>query len=594
MVKILKNMVFCLSIVVCVLALSDNIGATEFELFGRASSGDHMYHNEIPFKVYYEADYWSVAVRVDSVQTNDTFDDLIGKRGTSLHMLTFLGNAQEVPDKTKVAEVIVHYLDETAATIDLIAGFNTAEWAWDRPGDWFFKHSKPAPGYSWVEGDGEPPEISSVYGKYMAHMYYVKLPIECKPLDFLELRWTAGTQYDPESGAHSALWLNALTLANAPWRELSSGFGHTVAIKSDGTLWAWGDNLVGQLGDNKENNSLYPKKIGNDKDWVKVSAGTYHTAAIKSDGTLWAWGSNYEGQLGDGTRGEGSRIPKKVGNETDWVDVSAGMKHTIAIKSDGTLWSWGDNESGQLGDGTNNPSYKPKLIGDDQAWVVVAAGDHNSFGIKSNGSLWAWGINESGQLGDGSTNPSFSPKQIGDVFDNWIKVSPHSTHTCGVKSKNYKTEDFIIHNTTLWSWGNNYHGQLGDGTTESRLVPKLIGDSENWVGASSGGGHTLGKISDSTLWAWGDNESGQLGDGTTNKSNFPKQIGVDADWEMVEAGILNSFAVKSDSTLWAWGSNYDGRLGDGTEIDRHEPVKIFPPKPKIVPLGAIFTLMNSE
>jgi hypothetical protein len=258
MIKILKNIVFCLSIVFCILALYDDIGATEYELFGRTSSGDHMYHNEIPFKVFYEPDYWSVAVRVNSVQTNDTFGDLIGKKGTSLHMLTFLGNTQELPDKTKVAEVIVHYLDETTATIDLIAGFNTAEWAWDRPGDWFFEHSKPIPGYSWVEGDGKPPEISSNYGRYLAHMYYVKLPIEFKSLDFLELKWTAGTQYDPESGIHAALWLNALTLAKEPWRELSSGLLHTIAIKSNGTLWAWGSNEYGQLGDNTENISSYP------------------------------------------------------------------------------------------------------------------------------------------------------------------------------------------------------------------------------------------------------------------------------------------------------------------------------------------------
>jgi alpha-tubulin suppressor-like RCC1 family protein len=228
-----------------------------------------------------------------------------------------------------------------------------------------------------------------------------------------------------------------------------------------------------------------------------------------------------------------------------------------------------------LGDGTNSPSYKPKQIGDDQAWVFVSASSKNSFGIKSNGTLWAWGDNGYGQLGDGSTSSSLTPKQIGDVFDNWVKVTPGESHTIGVKSKNYNAEDAIIQNTTLWAWGSNFNGQLGDGTTNSSFTPKQIGDSENWAGASSGMDHTLGKISDGTLWAWGWNAFGELGDGTTNQSNFPKQIGVDADWEIVEAGGGRSFAVKSDGTIWGWGYN-NGLLGDGSEIERHEPVKIFP------------------
>ncbi len=249
MTEKLVRLSMSLVVVVRLLAVFGNASATEFEMLGRALAGDHMYHNEIPFKVYYPPDYWSVAIRVDSGQTSFRYDDLIGKKSTSLHLLAFLGNAQVVPDKTKVAEVVVHYIDESTASIDLIAGYNIAEWAWDRPGSaWYFKHSKPSPGYSWIEGDEEPPEISSAYGKYQAHMYYVTLPLEFKSLDFLELKWTAGTEYDPEPGVHTALWINAITLANEPWRDISTGELHTVAIRFDGTLWAWGYNW-GRLGD---------------------------------------------------------------------------------------------------------------------------------------------------------------------------------------------------------------------------------------------------------------------------------------------------------------------------------------------------------
>jgi hypothetical protein len=167
--------------------------------------------------------------------------------GTSLHMLAFLGNSQKVPDKTKVAEVIVHYEGGETAKVDLVAGYNIAEWAYDRPGvEWKFKHSKPVPGYSWIEGDGLPPEISPKYGRYTANMYYVRLPLEYITLDAVELKWTAGTVYDPVPGSHVALWINAMTLADEPWRELSAGLYCTVAIKSDGTRWAWGENLLGK------------------------------------------------------------------------------------------------------------------------------------------------------------------------------------------------------------------------------------------------------------------------------------------------------------------------------------------------------------
>jgi len=595
MIKKLITLISCIFVVVFVLVLPDQIGAAEFELLGRAPTRDHLYNNEIPFKVYYAGDYWSVAVRVDSGQTTGTYN-LLGKKGTSLHMLTYLGNTQEVPDKTKVAEVIIRYLDGTTTTVDLIAGLNTAEWAWDRPGAWFFEHSKPAPGYSWYEGDGRPPEISSQYGRYLAHMFYAQLPLEYKSLDLLELKWTAGTQYDPIPGVHAAVWINALTLAKEPWRAISAGKEHTVAIKSDGTLWAWGGNQYGQLGDGSLNASRVPKKIGSKKDWVKVSAGFDHTVAIKSDGTLWAWGRNEYGQLGDGNRGFISRVPKKIGREENWVKVSTGEYHTVAIKSDGTLWAWGRNEYGQLGDGTTNPNYIPKQIGDDSSWVKVSTGPNNTFGIKSNGALWAWGYNGFGQLGDGSFDDSLVPKPIGDAFDNWIKVSSGYFDTLGIKSKNYQTGDSmnsIKQNTTLWAWGDNGDGQFGDGSFNRSLVPKQTGDAVNWIEVSVGFSHTIGRKSDGTLWAWGLNNHGQLGLGeSTPRSLVPKPIGSDNNWRKVSAWSFDStYATKSDGTLWAWGYNYVGQLGDGTKDNRYEPVRIFPPKP----ISAIhYLLLNLE
>jgi len=344
--------------------------------------------------------------------------------------------------------------------------------------------------------------------------------------------------------------------------KISAGGAHTAAIPLDGSLWTWGSNLDGQLGDGTGIDRMLPGKTGEDNDWSAVSAGGFHTAALKSDGTLWTWGNNLDGQLGDGTN-FGRNLVSRVETETGWHMVSSGRFHTAALKSDGTLWTWGNNLDGQLGDGTKSGRNFPAKIGVDESWVAVSAGWSHTAALKSDGTLWTWGRNFYGQLGDGTTTGSIIPLQVGTGKD-WITVSAGSAHTAAVKSDG-----------TLWAWGRNSYGQLGDGTVTSRYSPVRIGTDSDWVEVSAGSAHTAALKADGSLWTWGSNVYGQLGDSSFANSHSPVRVGNDTDWISVSAGEKHTAALKADGTLWTWGGNGSGQLGDGTISDSNLPGFIF-------------------
>ncbi len=358
-----------------------------------------------------------------------------------------------------------------------------------------------------------------------------------------------------------------LTTAGAPAAsaavtpQIAAGAYHTVALKSDGTLWSWGSNAYGQLGDGSGTSKIVPTKIETDNTWASVFSGAFHTVALKSDGTLWAWGYNYAGQLGDGTT-TNRLSPVQIGTDNTWVSVFAGYYHTIALKSDGTLWAWGLNNYGQLGDGSGTNRFVPTQIGYDNTWVSVSAEVWHTIALKSDGTLWAWGDNGCGELGDGSARVKFVPTKIGSE-NTWVSISAGLYYTIALKSDG-----------TLWAWGYNGGGQLGDGTTTNRLSPVQIESDNKWITISVGEGHTIALKSDGTLWAWGRNFGGQLGDGTTADKHSPVQIGSDNTWESIEAGYSHSLSLKSDGSLWAWGWNKYGQVGDGTTVDKLSPVQI--------------------
>ena len=298
--------------------------------------------------------------------------------------------------------------------------------------------------------------------------------------------------------------------------------------------------------------------------WQDISTGEHFTIAIAKNGSLWAWGNNGQGELGDGTTIH-KHLPKQINTDTNWKSISAGILHTIAIKSDGTLWGCGSNTSFQLGNGDNTNVLTLNQLGTATDWETVSSGYYHTMAIKQDGSLWGWGSNGAGFVGNGTTESQNLPVRIGSSTSSWKSVATGVQHTVALKTDG-----------TLWAWGHNLYGQMGNGTSglDFPLVPTQVGTGSDWQSISAQGYRTLGMKTDGTIWAWGINSHGQLGIGTSTGVNIPTQIGTNNDWKSIHAGVLTSFALKNDGTLWAWGNNDDGLFGNGTTVGSTIPIQI--------------------
>lgn len=343
------------------------------------------------------------------------------------------------------------------------------------------------------------------------------------------------------------------TISNAQcWQSISAGYQSTLAIKSDGTLWAWGDNDFGQLGTGNFVAKNSPTQVGTDTNWKEVSCGENHAVAIKTDGTLWAWGDNFGGQLGEGGLLNMSNVPIQVGSDTDWQTISAGSYHTMALKSNGTLWGWGWNFAAQVGDGTTVDVLFPTQIAVGSTFKSIGTGAYFSHAIKTDGTLWGWGDNSFGQMGDGTNNFYLSPTQIG-ADANWKSIDGGDTYSLAIKT-----------NGTLWSWGANFEGNLGDGTLLDRWFPLQIGTDTNWKSVSTKFYHVSALKTNGTLWSWGFNAFGQLGDGTIIQKSIPIQIGTANNWKLASAGVYHSIALDNDGTVFASGDDQFLQLVNGS------------------------------
>jgi len=335
-----------------------------------------------------------------------------------------------------------------------------------------------------------------------------------------------------------------------------------------GSLWMWGYNYSGQLGDNTTTQRNSPvQTVSGGTTWRQISVGSRQVGAIKTDGTLWMWGDNNYGQLGDNTRTRKSSPVQTVSGGTNWYQVSAGYA-SASIKTDGTLWIWGQNNYGQLGTNNTTPYSSPvQTVAGGFNWKQVSSGGYCTAAIKTDGTLWLWGRNTKGQLGDnsgGSGAKKSSPVQtVAGGFD-WKQVS-----ICNYSTGAVKTDG------TLWMWGYNSYGQLGDNTIVNKSSPiQTVAGGTNWKQVAASDQHSAAIKTDGTLWLWGRNNYGQLGDNTrTDKSSPIQTVAGGANWKQISVSFGTSGTIKTDGTLWTWGKNTQGQLGTNNTTSYSSPVQ---------------------
>lgn len=298
--------------------------------------------------------------------------------------------------------------------------------------------------------------------------------------------------------------------------SIAAGAGQTCARKADGTAWCWGDNTFGQIGDGTDTSRHTPVPVATlGTSVAQIGAGLIHTCARKTDGTVWCWGDNSLGQIGDGGSG-GAFSPVPVAGLTGVGAISLGTYHSCARKLDGTVWCWGYNFTGQLGDGTTIQRNAPVQVVGLAGAVEVAAGHTHSCARKSDGTVWCWGNNQDGELGDGTTVQRLTPVPVTALGTNAAELSAGGSFG-GVSDPPFGGAFTCARKIdgTLWCWGRNTRGQLGDGTTVSRTTPGQVTALGNAVAeVSAGATQACALKTDGTFWCWGHSPNGGLGDGT--------------------------------------------------------------------------------
>lgn len=342
---------------------------------------------------------------------------------------------------------------------------------------------------------------------------------------------------------------------------IDCGHGYSIVLEIGGRVWAIGMNREGQLGDGTATNRASFVKVAGLESIIAVSTSLKHSLAVDDQGSVWAWGSNGNGQLGN-IKVEGiSRTPVPVADLSGVAMVSAGSYHSLAVREDGTVWSWGLNEDGQLGDGTTSNRDYPVQVKSLSGIMAIAGGTSHSVALKEDGTVWTWGSNQWGQLGNGTLESAATPIQVMGL-SSVTAVASKGLHTLA-----------LLSNGKVKAWGSGEFGQLGNGVygsddNHNRLysrVPVDVAELTNITAIASGYSHSLALKEDRTVWAWGSGDSGVLGKGASEFEAFPSQVPGLTDIIAIAGSTLNSLALKEDQTLWGWGDNHWGQLGKETD-----------------------------
>ena len=330
-------------------------------------------------------------------------------------------------------------------------------------------------------------------------------------------------------------------------------------------LWDWGDNGLGQLGNGSSMNySRVPAEVSGLTGVTAVASCDSCTYALRSDGTVWAWGADDVGQLGNGSLTK-STVPVQVSGLTGVTAIAAAIGTGYALRSDGTVWSWGDNSHSKLGDKSATSSDVPVQVADLTSVTSISGGDESGYALRSDGSVWAWGDNSLGQLGNNDISVNASAVAI-QVYG----LTSVTAISGGGLSANALRSD-----GTVWSWGYNIAGELGNGTSDVySVVPVSVSGLTGITAIADGGAAVYALASDGTVWSWGDNMDGELGNNSMTASNVPVHVSGLAHVTAIAAGFRTGYALRSDGTEWAWGANGTGQLGNNTMADSPVPVQV--------------------
>jgi alpha-tubulin suppressor-like RCC1 family protein len=350
----------------------------------------------------------------------------------------------------------------------------------------------------------------------------------------------------------------------SPKIGVAAGAAHALALKANGTVWSWGSNFYGQLGDGTKTNRSTPAQVPGLSSVVAINATiNSSSSALKSDGTVWSWGRNDSNQLGDGT-GIDRVSPTQVTGLSGVTAIAAGNFHTLALKSDGTVWAWGTNGNGQLGDGTTVSKSTPVQVSGLSNVIAIEAGWFFSVALKADGTVWAWGSGSDGEIGNGTTPGTLSTPTQAIGLNGITHISAGVSHALARKSDG-----------TVWAWGTGAFGEMGQGNTTSvNATPIQVLNVSGASSIAAGFSSSFAVLSSGAIKAWGLNTSGQLGDGSmTNRTSAVDTSTLNAGVSFMR-GSSHTVAVKSDGSVWNWGVNSSGQLGDGTTNDRTTPAQI--------------------
>ncbi len=349
------------------------------------------------------------------------------------------------------------------------------------------------------------------------------------------------------------------------------------AAAPPGTPWTFGENSFGQLGNGTTTTRRSGAPVTGLNGVIDLHGGREHVVALKSDGTVWTWGSNVEGQQGRGTTANTLTPTQVTSLGTNNVAVETGHNHTVVLKSNGTVWAFGLNSDGQLGDGTTTTRRSPVQVSGINDAIGIAAGRDMSYAIRPGGQVWAWGRNVEGQMGDGTTTRRPAPVRVGTSinFADVKMLTGGRDHAVAVKNDG-----------SVWAWGWNAYGQIGDGTTTSRLTPVPIDINGATAGngtsieAAAGAHHSYALRTDGTVASWGRNYRTELGDGTSTSRTRPVNVLMGTGSTPLSGAVSIGSGrdmgnvTLADGRVMAWGHNVSGQLGDGTVTNRTRAIVV--------------------